>query len=142
MTAEYVQPKHGLEGELVCNNCGAHPISKNGSWVITRYCHECGARIEKKPSTLYEEERSRILYTCEEKYDGNMVAYVIDLESQMTQLKQEQDELIRCLGVKCIICKHADLDVDEGPCHVCDYTNGYKSFVWRGIQGQKEGDQA
>ena len=95
-----------------------------------------------KPSTWYEDERSRILYTCEEKYDGNMVAYVIDLESQLTKLKQEQDELIKHLGVKCLICKHADLDEDEGPCRICDYTNGYKSFVWRGLVDQKGSDQA
>lgn len=43
--------------------------------------------------TAYEDMRSRILYTCEEKYDGSMVAYVIDLESQLTALKAELEQI-------------------------------------------------
>lgn len=84
--------------------------------------------MSSRPSTWYEEERSRILYTCEEKYDGNMVAYVIDLESQLAERKLELDALIHCLGVKCLVCKHADKDEDEEPCRDCDHTNGFKHF--------------
>ena len=96
----------------------------------------------EKSSTWYEEERSRILYTCEEKYDGNMVAFVIDLEKQIANLKLEQDMMINCGVVKCLVCKHGDLDEDEEPCRDCHRTNGYKGFVFRGISDQKGSDQA
>lgn len=124
MTADYVKPKNGLDGELVCSNCGEHPISKNGRWVITRHCHECGARIEKvelKPLTSYEDERSRILYTCEEKYDGSMVAYVIDLESQLKAAKTERDYLMKLVHdvIGCSECVHEEKPIDNPICKTC-----------------------
>ncbi len=159
MTADYVKPKDGLEGELVCSRCGAHPISKNGSWVITRFCHECGARIEKKPSTWYEDERSRILYTCEEKYDGNMVAYVIDLESQLIGMKLERDQLMADLksGFSiCNFCKYdkfmvTHCDESDFDCVACRHTeeckclgctNKNNMWEWRGMPDEKGSDRA
>lgn len=113
----------------------------------------------EKSSTWYEEERSRILYTCEEKYDGNMVAFVIDLESQLTGLKLEHEALMNDLKncvCSCDYCKYArtqDVLCDEADfnCSVCRYTEECKClnctnednhWEWRGMTDQKGSKQA
>ena len=141
MIAEYVKPKNGLEGELVCSHCGAHPFSKNGSWVITRHCPECGARIIRKDHPWYEEERSRILYTCEEKYDGNMVMLVLVLEEKLKKVQAERDQLFKdvTLGTVCECCLHEEQPTNSPVCKTC---NGRNNWVWRGMPDEKGSDQA
>lgn len=51
----------------------------------------------ERPSTWYEDTRSRILYTCEERYDGSMVAYVMDLQRQLEEKQAALDALRRKL---------------------------------------------
>lgn len=111
-----------------------------------------------KSSTWYEDERSRILYTCEEKYDGNMVAYVIDLESQLTGLKLEHEALLADLknSVNCDCCKYEHTmdtlcDESDFDCVSCRYTEECKclnctdknnNWEWRGMTDQKGSEQA
>ena len=45
--AKWVQPEGGLVGCLVCSNCRTYPISKDGRWKLTKYCPECGAKMEE-----------------------------------------------------------------------------------------------
>ena len=110
--------------------------------------------MSSRPSTWYEEERSRILYACEEKYDGNMVAYVIELESQLIGLKLEHEAMlndIKNIAVTCDICKYSNIftpmcDEADCDCVACRYTEECKclsctstnnNFEWRGIQDKK-----
>jgi hypothetical protein len=45
--AKWVQPDNGPMGCLVCSNCLTYPISKNGRWHLTKYCPDCGAKMEE-----------------------------------------------------------------------------------------------
>lgn len=90
--------------------------------------------------TAYEDMRSRILYTCEEKYDGSMVAYVIDLESQLTALRKERDQLMKDVSTSCECCVFIDVNSSEEPCSFC-MKHDYCHFRWRGIQDQKGSEQ-
>lgn len=45
--AKWVQPDDGPIGCLVCSNCRTYPISKNGRWHLTKYCPDCGAKMEE-----------------------------------------------------------------------------------------------
>jgi len=101
----------------------------------------------------HEDVRSRILYTCEEKYDGSMVAFVIDLESQLIGLKLERDQLMADLKsiAACDFCKYdstfdtlcdeADFDcvacrhTEECKCLGCTTKNNL--WEWRGLTDQK-----
>lgn len=115
--------------------------------------------MRERSSTWYEDERSRILYTCEEKYDGSMVAFVIDLESQLIGLKLERDQLMADLksGVEsCNSCKHLKTMEfqcydEEFNCSMCRYTEECKclgctsennNWEWRGMPDEKGRDQA
>ena len=95
-----------------------------------------------KPSTWYEEERSRILYTCEEKYDGNMVAFVIDLETQLKKLQAERDALMKIVHdvVGCPECIHEEKPISNPICKDCGVLG--KNWVWRGTPDQKGSDPA
>lgn len=45
--AKWVQPDNSPMGCLVCSNCLTYPISKNGRWHLTKYCPDCGAKMEE-----------------------------------------------------------------------------------------------
>ena len=98
--------------------------------------------MSSRPSTWYEEERSRILYTCEEKFDGNMVAYVIDMENKMAALQQERDALEKIVHdvVGCSECVHESNPLEQPPCNGCGILG--LNWKWRGIQDQKGSERA
>ena len=115
--------------------------------------------MHEKSSTWYEDERSRILYTCEEKYDGSMVAYVIDLESQLIGLRLAHEALMNDLKncvCSCDYCKYTrtmDFLCDESDfdCVACRHTEECKClgctdknnhWEWRGMPDEKGSDQA
>lgn len=83
--------------------------------------------MREKSSTWYEDERSRILYTCEEKYDGNMVAFVIALEKERDCLMKIVHDVIGCPE-----CIHEEKPADNPVCKSCGILG--KNWVWRGIQ--------
>lgn len=45
--AKWVQPDDSPMGCLVCSNCLTYPISKNGRWVLSKYCPNCGEKMEE-----------------------------------------------------------------------------------------------
>lgn len=98
--------------------------------------------MREKSSTWYEDERSRILYTCEEKYDGNMVAYVIDMESQIICLRNERDHLMKLVHdvIGCPECVHEEKPLDNPICKACGVMG--KNWAWRGMPDEKGSDRA
>ena len=98
--------------------------------------------MSSRPTTWYEEERSRILYTCEEKFDGNMVLLIIDLENQLKKVQAEHDALMKIVHdvVGCPECIHEEKPHGNPICKDCGILG--KNWVWRGIREKKEGDPA
>ncbi len=45
--AKWAFPEGGITGCVVCSNCQVFPISKNGRWVLSKYCPDCGAKMEE-----------------------------------------------------------------------------------------------
>lgn len=96
--------------------------------------------MSSRPSTWYEEERSRILYTCEEKYDGNMIMLVMHLENELKKVQAERDALMKIVHdeIQCGECIHIVEPHDNPLCKDCGILA--KNWVWRGIQEQKGGN--
>lgn len=72
----------------------------------------------------FEDVRREILHRCEERYDGSMVAYVLDLQRQLTAAQSELDYLRgKVLAARtvyaCEFCQHFPVPVDEDPCDGC-----------------------
>lgn len=95
----------------------------------------------QEASTRYEDMRSRILYTCEQQYDGSMVAYVKHLVDTIDQLEgaleyvlNERDQLLEDLRGDCGVCAHDDKEADEEPCNRCALND---CWAWRGVPDQK-----
>lgn len=86
-------------------------------------------------STHWEDVRREILYTCEERYDGSMVAYVLDLQRQLTAAQAKLDALRgKVLNARtlysCEFCRFFPVPVDEDPCDGCSRNPAYP---WDGI---------
>jgi hypothetical protein len=98
--------------------------------------------MSSKPSTWYEEERSRILYACEENYDGNMIMLVMVQEEKLKKVQAERDALMKIVHdvVGCSECVHEANPLEQPPCNGCGILG--LNWKWRGIQEQKGSERA
>lgn len=114
----------------------------------------------EKKSVQYDEMRSRILNTCDARFDGSMVdfvAYLTDkvdhMEHALEKALNERDALLddlKAVDIDCKTCAHSNENPDGCLSNDCDCrfcpeacfckvcTADKSNYKWRGIQNKEE----